>query len=142
MPRGRRGRSCIASLVLLATLLVVGRAGGAPELNGEFALEVWTTEHGIPQNSITAVMQTREGYIWASTYNGIARFDGARFNVFDSANTKGLPNSRVTSFFQDERGEIWIGHDTGDLTCFSQGVFQGVALGGEWPRTASTHRSP
>ena len=99
-----------------------------------FALEAWTTEHGLPQNSITTVLQTRRGYIWASTYNGIAQFDGERFKVFDSSNTKGLPNSRVTSLFEDSQGDIWIGHDTGDLTRFSDGIFQAVPYKNEWSR--------
>ena len=108
---------------------------GEQNSTGQFAIETWTTEHGIPQNTITALLQTRGGYIWAASYNGIAQFDGARFKIFDSANSKGLPNSRVTSLFEDAGGNIWIGHDTGDLTRFTAGVFQGVSLGSLWPRT-------
>ena len=137
LPSPWRVRVCAKLSIII--LLSAGKAAlaaiGEPELTGEFALETWTTEHGIPQNSITALLQTRGGYIWASTYNGIAQFDGARFKVFDSANTKGLPNSRITSLFEDAQGDIWIGHDTGDLTRYSQGVFQNIPLGDAWPRT-------
>lgn len=98
----------------------------------EFSIESWMIEHGMPQNSVTAVLQTRAGYIWAGTYNGIAQFDGVRFKVFDSSNTEGLPNSRVTTLFQDTRGEIWIGHDTGDVTRFSNGKFYPVPMPHKW----------
>ena len=107
-------------------------AGTAPELTGEFAIETWRTEDGLPQNSVTAVLQTRDGYIWCGTYNGIAQFDGERFKLFDSSNTKGLVNSRVTCMYEDAQGDIWIGHDTGELTRYSEGRFQQVALGTNW----------
>jgi signal transduction histidine kinase/ligand-binding sensor domain-containing protein len=98
----------------------------------QFAIETWMIEHGMPQDSVTAVLQTRAGYIWASTYNGIAQFDGARFKVFDSSNTEGLTNSRITSLYQDVGGDIWIGHDTGDVTRFSKGKFEAMPLPHKW----------
>src|SRR5436309_3460110 len=63
---------------------------------GEFAIETWTTDSGMPHNSVTAILQKTNGYIWAGTYNGLAQFDGDRFQVLDSSNTKGLNSSRVT----------------------------------------------
>src|SRR5580698_7031692 len=42
----------------------------------------WTTENGLPQNSIQALLQTRNGYLWMSTLEGLVRFDGPRFRVF------------------------------------------------------------
>lgn len=99
-----------------------------------FAIETWTIERGMPQNSVTAVLQTHRGYIWTSTYNGIAQFDGEKFKVFDSGNTPGLPNSRITSLFQDTAGNIWIGHENGDLTRYTDGRFESVPTGPDWTR--------
>lgn len=98
----------------------------------QFAIEIWMTEHGLPQNSITAVIQTSRGYIWAGTYNGIAQFDGKKFEVIDSGTIEGLTNSRVTSLFEDSHGAVWIGHDTGDLTCCSDGKFRPVPRAASW----------
>ena len=113
--------------------------GQVPATNGfsptdVFALETWTIERGMPQNSVTALLQTRRGYIWASTYNGIGQFDGERFKVYDSGNTQGLPNSRITSLFQSTDGDIWIGHDNGELTRYRDGMFSAVSTGNEWER--------
>lgn len=102
----------------------------------QFAIEVWTTERGLPQNSITALLQTRAGYIWASTYNGIAQFDGDRFRIFDSASVAGLPNSRITTLFEAANGDLWIGHDTGDVTRYAEGRFTPVPLASSWGRNA------
>jgi hypothetical protein len=86
----------------------------------------------LPQNTATVVLQTQHGYIWVGTYNGIAQFDGLRFNVFDSSNSKGMTNSRVTSLHEDSRGDIWIGHDTGEVTRYSEGTFNIVVKITEW----------
>lgn len=98
----------------------------------EFAIEVRTSEHGLPQNSATDIIQTRRGYMWVSTYNGIAQFDGLHFRVFNSSNTKGLTNSRVTALYEDRRGMIWIGHDNGLLTGYSEGTFEALKTPPTW----------
>ncbi len=53
----------------------------------QYAHEVWKTEQGLPQNTISAMVQTRAGYIWVGTELGLARFDGVLFTVFDESNT-------------------------------------------------------
>lgn len=100
-----------------------------------FAIETWSIERGMPQNSVTDLLQTHRGYLWVSTYNGIAQFDGERFTVFDSGNTAGLPNSRITSLFEDRSGNVWIGHDNGELTRQVDGRFESIPTGSEWTPT-------
>ncbi len=97
-----------------------------------YFLRAWQTEDGLPQNSVTAVVQTRDGYLWLGTYNGLVRFDGVRFAVFDTANTPALKSSRVTSLFADPGGTLWIGHETGDLTRLDRGDFAPVTIPGGW----------
>ena len=83
----------------------------------------WSTEDGLPDNAVTAAVQTRDGYLWLGTYGGLARFDGARFVVFNSVLEPGLQSDRITSLFEDADGSLWIGHERGDLTCFRGGEF-------------------
>lgn len=116
----------------LLGLAGVATNAGAANPADEFAVEAWTTEHGLPQSSITAVIQTRGGYILASTYNGLAQFDGARFKVFDTSNTEGMPNSRITALFEDARGDVYVGHDTGEMTRFRDGHFEPVPIRSQW----------
>jgi signal transduction histidine kinase/ligand-binding sensor domain-containing protein len=120
--------SLIGGLIVSTPFTFAATETNAPDPLNEFALESWMTEHGLPQSSMTSLIQTRLGYIWAGTYHGIAQFDGVRFTVFDSSNTTNLPNSRITSLFEDAQGNIWIGHDTGDVTKYSNGVFESVKL--------------
>ena len=58
---------------------------------------LWQTEDGLPQNSVTAIIQSHEGYLWLGTYNGLARFDGIRFVPFNNSTQPRLNHSRITS---------------------------------------------
>jgi signal transduction histidine kinase/ligand-binding sensor domain-containing protein len=99
----------------------------------DYSFDNWQTEDGLPQNSVTCIVQSRDGYLWLGTYNGLVRFDGVRFTVFETGNTPQLRSSRVTSLFEDSSGDLWIGHETGDLTRLHEGAFSHVELGNAWP---------
>ncbi|MGD0206516.1 MAG: two-component regulator propeller domain-containing protein [Verrucomicrobiota bacterium] len=99
----------------------------------DYSIDVWQTEQGLPQDSVTSVMQAPEGYLWLGTYNGLVRFDGVRFKVFDTRNTPEFGDSRITSLLEDADGTLWIGHETGDLTQLRAGKFTAVNLGNGWP---------
>jgi ligand-binding sensor domain-containing protein/signal transduction histidine kinase len=94
--------------------------------------EAGAAEEGLPQNTVTAVVQTRDSYLWIGTYSGLARFDGVRFRVFDDSNTPGLASSRVTSLFEADDGTLWIGHETGKVSCYREGRFQIAKLPPNW----------
>jgi signal transduction histidine kinase/ligand-binding sensor domain-containing protein len=102
--------------------------GGGADLTGEFAIETWVAEDGLPHNSVTVLLQRRNGYIWSGSFNGIAQFDGEHFKVFTSSNTRGLRNSRITCLYEDPQGVAWIGHDTGEVTRCTGERFEPVPL--------------
>jgi signal transduction histidine kinase/ligand-binding sensor domain-containing protein len=101
----------------------VAAAATAPS-QSDYFLRVWKTDDGLPENSVTAVVQGRDGYLWLATYAGLARFDGVRFTIYNSANTPELQSDRLTSLFQDNQGDLWIGHERGDLTRYHDGKFE------------------
>ncbi len=107
---------------------VITSQGGAPPWDspkpmGPYLRTIWTTEHGLPQNSVTAITQTRDGYLWVGTFGGVARFDGVRFTVFTTANTKGLKSDRITTLYEDRAGRLWIGTEHGGVTRYSRGTW-------------------
>lgn len=89
-------------------------------------------EDGLPGNNVTAVLQTRDGYIWVGTRSGLARFDGVRFKNFDSSNTPELQSPHVTCLFEASDGTLWIGHETGEVTCYKHGQFHPVRMQANW----------
>ncbi len=84
---------------------------------------IWTIEDGLPQNSVNDILQTRDGYLWLATFGGVARFDGVTFTVFDEATAPGLASNRMLSLFEDQAGTLWIGHETGEVNAYRNGVF-------------------
>jgi len=70
---------------------------------------VWLTENGLPQNTIHSITQARDGYVWLATEEGLARFDGIKFTVFDKQNTPELKSNDIRVLLEDRRGALWIG---------------------------------
>ena len=120
-------------LAWLFCLLAGGAAAEPAPWASRYATRNWLREDGLPQNSVTAVLQTRDGYLWVATYNGLARFDGVRFTVFDSNSNPELHNSRLTSLFEAPDGALWIGHENGEVTCYRAGRFTAVDYHAAWP---------
>ena len=54
------------------------------------------------------MVQTRDGYLWFGTFNGLVRFDGVAFTVFDLANTPQLPSQAIVNLHADRRDQLWI----------------------------------
>ena len=88
----------------------------------QYAHQVWKTDQGLPQNSIQAILQTRDGYIWLGTERGLVRFDGVQFTVFDKGNSPGLLNSNAQALYQSKDGALWIG-TWGGLHRYKDGRF-------------------
>ena len=73
-----------------------------------YLIDTWETEDGLPENSATAMVQTPDGYLWFGTFNGLVRFDGVRFTVFNRANTPQLPDAGIVNLHVDQRGWLWV----------------------------------
>ena len=95
------------TLLLFAVCFVTAGAFAQRKSIKQYVHEVWTTENGLPQNSASSIVQTRDGYIWFATQEGLARFDGVEFRVFDRTNTKELPSSWFVRMKEDSAGGLW-----------------------------------
>lgn len=111
------------SLLAIAAFCLAVVCGDARAENG-YHFETWTTGRGLPQNTVYDVLQTRDGYVWATTFDGLVRFDGVRFVVFDSAATEGLASTRFLCLFEASDGALWIGSEDGGLSELRDGHFR------------------
>lgn len=74
----------------------------------QYTLKTWTGDDGLPSIALTDLVQMDDQYLWVSTYNGIAKFDGVSFDVFNMENTPALKSNSVTSLAL-RNGVLWAG---------------------------------
>ncbi|HKF43301.1 MAG TPA: two-component regulator propeller domain-containing protein [Thermoanaerobaculia bacterium] len=117
-------------------------ASGAAGLNSgtvlsQYGRDVWDGDSGLPQNSVDAILQTRDGYLWLGTQEGLVRFDGVRFSVFDSRNSPAIRDDWVRSLCEARDGTLWVGTAEGLLRS-QNGRFDGWQPEGDVSRGAVT----
>jgi len=92
---------------------------------GQEHFQLFTTDNGLPNNSVLAIIQSTDGYLWFTTYRGLVRFDGVHFEVFDSSNTPAIHGTTfaTSSLFEDRRHALWAGTWNSGAICYQNGVF-------------------
>src|SRR6266850_2094273 len=141
-----RMREKLSLITLLALTSFAALKGGertclAQGVLAKYVQDVWTTEKGLPQNSVTSLLQSRDGYLWVGTFGGLARFDGLKFTIFDTGNSPGLKSNRfkdgvftpfrtsegltltdVRIITEDRQGALWLGGVNG-MSRYEDGKF-------------------
>jgi ligand-binding sensor domain-containing protein/signal transduction histidine kinase len=79
----------------------------------QYGHQTWQSDSGLPQNTVNAVIQTRDGFIWLATEGGLVRFDGTDFLVFNVENSPALRSNSVHSLMEDGAGTLWVGTAAG-----------------------------
>lgn len=90
----------------------------------QYRFDVWTTDNGLPQNSVYSIVQTPDGYLWLTTLDGLVRFDGVKFTVFNKSNSKGLLTNRFVKLFSAADGVLWILTEDNGFVRYHDGLFQ------------------
>jgi signal transduction histidine kinase/CheY-like chemotaxis protein/ligand-binding sensor domain-containing protein len=91
----------------------------------QYVLDSWEIDKGLPQNSPMSLAQTADGYLWVGTQEGLARFDGVRFVVFDRHTVPQFGSNIITALLADRQGRLWIGTSAGQVL-FEAGQFKTV----------------
>ena len=131
---GATNRVCVAlrglrlSLILL-WILSAATPGHAIDVRDptdaltQYRIDAWKSEHGLPLDTVQALLQTRDGYLWVGTGGGLARFDGVRFATFESSSMPELAALAIFGFMEDAAGNLWIGH-AGGAAVYRDGHFR------------------
>jgi len=101
---------------VLNVLLVTASAAFALEPNtplANYGRQGWATENGLPQNTVQALAQTQDGFLWLGTEVGLVRFDGNGFAVFDQHSRPALPGADVQCLLATKGGSLWVGTSDG-----------------------------
>ena len=97
----------------------------ASSLSAQYRFDHWTIENGLPGNSIWAIRQSRDGYLWMTTSSGMVRFDGVRFREFNRGNTPGLTGDGFSAYtlLEDREGCLWAGTGAAGAVRYCRGQF-------------------
>ncbi len=112
-------RNFISTLITIAFILV-----SYSTVLSKYQVQSWTTDDGLPQNTVHSIVQTADGYLWLATLDGMVRFDGVRFTVFNKNNTQGIETNRFTRGLIDRSNTLWVGTENGSVTRYRDGRFQ------------------
>ncbi len=116
----------VSTLLLFTTGFVFFTLPAAA--HAQYQIESWTTDKGLPQNTVYSVRQTPDGYLWLATLDGLVRFDGVRLTIFNKQNTVGINSNRFTQLVVDGQGALWAGTESDGVTRFDNGKFQTFPL--------------
>ena len=98
----------VASLNVLAAL-TASAVRPTFRADPDYLIDTWDTEDGWPGSAASAMAQTPDGYLWLATLEGLVRFDGVKFSVFDQSSLPQLPRPAITRLHCDHSGNLWVG---------------------------------
>ena len=140
-----RGKASLTFSSLSTILWIVSAVFGAAQSPAstphpdipltELLITRWTVEDGLRSNSLLEVAQSPEGYIWISSFTGLTRFDGRRFEIYDRSRLTDLTTDGFTRLFSDRFGRFWIGTRGDGLLTYDRGQFS--SFGGPLPARAA-----
>jgi signal transduction histidine kinase/ligand-binding sensor domain-containing protein/DNA-binding response OmpR family regulator len=110
----------------------------APAASANFVHESWTVHNGLPVNALTGILQSRDGYLWLATFDGLVRFDGVQFRVFNTSSHDSLPSNRILGLLETSDSTLWLRTQQLHLVALRDGGFveYGTAQGIE-PRATT-----
>src|SRR5262249_38663917 len=111
-------RHVLPGLVWVAALLLATVPAPA-----QYRFNSWTTDTGLPHNTVYDIRQTRDGYLWFTTFDGLVRFDGVHFRVFNRGNSPGISSNRFLRLYEDASGDLWAGTEDSGVVRYHDGHF-------------------
>src|SRR5215831_12942590 len=109
---------------------------------GQYFFDSWTTDNGLPQNSVNSILQTRDGFLWLATGDGLVRYDGARFTIFNRTNTPGINANRCEQLLETQDGTLWIRTDLGLISYHDRAFHSYTTQDGLPEKIGGTFESP
>ena len=113
---------CLGCVALAALVAFPASALDPSRRLTQYLQRIWQTRQGLPQSSIFAIHQTRDGYLWLGTGDGLVRFDGVRFTSPEDLDGLALPKMSVRQLAEDSRGDLWVATSDAGLLRIERGT--------------------
>ena len=105
----------------------------------QYTYDFWNIENGLPDNVVQDILKTSDGYIWIATFDGLARYDGIKYDYFDRENVPFLTgNQDILSLFEDRHKNLWIGTNGGGFLKYNRGKFDTIAVTSQFRKASIT----
>ncbi len=103
------GRSCAALIV--CAVLGAALLPGARAATRDYYFSPIGSERGLAQNTVTAMVQDSQGFVWVGTQGGLHRYDGQRYVLYrhDPRDPASLPDSFITALALEADRALWVG---------------------------------
>ncbi len=121
----KAGSKIRAVFYVLCAILCINSTATAQsyKVDPSYVVDQWTVEDGLPVNNVVDILQAKNGYLWLATFDGLVRFDGVDFVVYQSENYPGLPTNRILKIEQALDGSIWMKTEQGFVVYYKEGKF-------------------
>ncbi|MFC2140962.1 two-component regulator propeller domain-containing protein [Acidobacteriota bacterium] len=117
-------KKLIATVVIAFLMCTVAFSLNPEKAVTQYTINKWDTESGLPQSTVLVILQTSDGYLWMGTEEGLARFDGVEFTVFDDNNTPSIENNYIICLYEDSKKNLWIGTLGGGVLIYQNNTFK------------------
>ena len=117
----------LAGLMAALALCGVAKALDPNRTLSQYSRNQWTIEGGFPGGTVYGIAQTPDGYLWIAAENGLVRFDGIEFRLFDHARFHSLPPGPMLSLITDAKGDLWVRPQNPGLLRYREGAFVDMA---------------
>jgi diguanylate cyclase (GGDEF)-like protein len=118
--------------LIVATLALIWSAPGLAldpdRLPTQYVHDFYSRADGLPAGAVWSLNQDSDGYLWLGTQNGLARFDGARFTIFDASNTPGMSSQDIRDVLIDDHDQLWLGSYGGGVYRFDGARVEVIGL--------------
>ena len=117
-------------IIITFVALIIGLICRAQTIDEHYYFKSLSSQNGLSQNTVSAILQDSKGFMWFGTKDGLDRYDGVSFRHFkyDRTNPRSLGNNFVTSLYEDVEGNIWVGTDVGVYIYYPESTASGVSL--------------
>ncbi|MCC5944978.1 MAG: SpoIIE family protein phosphatase [Bernardetiaceae bacterium] len=111
--------------ILLITPLSLWGQRSSERYLSQYLIDTWGKQDGLPSNTLSSIFQSSDGYLWISSYNGLIRFDGMNFSIFNEDHNEAIKVNSMADISEDlTNGKLWIGTNGGGVICYHKGAFE------------------